>query len=135
MNQKLAVGLLEKYGHAVDVVDDGRDALAAVESQALRPGPDGRPDAGNGRPGGDAGHPRTGERARRTRADRGHDRPRHERRPRALPGSGHGQLRRQADPRQGVVRDDCPSAPGIQVPTGRTSRCHPATPLGKEELP
>ncbi len=33
VNQKLAVGLLEKYGHTVDVVGDGRAALAAVESQ------------------------------------------------------------------------------------------------------
>ncbi|MHB0959019.1 MAG: response regulator [Pirellulaceae bacterium] len=32
VNQKLAVGLLEKYGHRVDVVADGRGALAAVES-------------------------------------------------------------------------------------------------------
>ena len=33
VNQKLAVGLLEKHGHHVDVVGDGRGALAAVESQ------------------------------------------------------------------------------------------------------
>jgi two-component system sensor histidine kinase/response regulator len=33
VNQKLAVGLLEKYGHAVDVVADGRAALAVVESK------------------------------------------------------------------------------------------------------
>ena len=32
VNQKLAVGLLEKYGHHVEVVGDGRAALAAVES-------------------------------------------------------------------------------------------------------
>ena len=33
VNQKLAVGLLEKYGHHVEVVGDGRAALAAVESK------------------------------------------------------------------------------------------------------
>jgi CheY-like chemotaxis protein len=32
VNQKLAVGLLQKFGHRVDVVGDGRAALAAVES-------------------------------------------------------------------------------------------------------
>lgn len=33
VNQKLAVGLLQKYGHTVDVVGDGRAALATVETQ------------------------------------------------------------------------------------------------------
>jgi len=33
VNQKLAVGLLEKQGHTIDVVTDGRAALAAVETQ------------------------------------------------------------------------------------------------------
>jgi PAS domain S-box-containing protein len=33
VNQKLAVGLLEKHGHRVEVVGDGRAALAAVESK------------------------------------------------------------------------------------------------------
>ena len=33
VNQKLAVALLETHGHAVTVVGNGRDALAAVESQ------------------------------------------------------------------------------------------------------
>ena len=33
VNQKLAVGLLEKYGHQVDVVGNGRAALAAVQSK------------------------------------------------------------------------------------------------------
>jgi len=31
-NQRLAVGLLEKWGHSVVVVDNGRDAVSAVES-------------------------------------------------------------------------------------------------------
>jgi two-component system, sensor histidine kinase and response regulator len=34
VNQKLAVGLLEKHGHTVDVVTDGRAALAAVAAHA-----------------------------------------------------------------------------------------------------
>ncbi len=33
VNQKLAIGLLQKFGHQVDVVADGRAALAAVESR------------------------------------------------------------------------------------------------------
>jgi len=32
VNQKLAVGLLEKHGHAVVVANDGREAIAAMES-------------------------------------------------------------------------------------------------------
>jgi CheY-like chemotaxis protein len=32
VNQKLAVGLLEKYGHSVDVASDGQQALAALEN-------------------------------------------------------------------------------------------------------
>ncbi len=33
INQKLAVGLLEKYGHTVLVVNHGREAIAALQSQ------------------------------------------------------------------------------------------------------
>ena len=33
VNQKLAVGLLEKYGHSVVVANDGREAIAAMEAQ------------------------------------------------------------------------------------------------------
>jgi CheY-like chemotaxis protein len=33
VNQKLAVALLEKHGHAVTVASDGREALAAIEAQ------------------------------------------------------------------------------------------------------
>jgi len=35
VNQKLAVGLLEKDGHTVTVVDNGQDCLAALEGQAF----------------------------------------------------------------------------------------------------
>ncbi len=35
VNQKLAVGLLEKYGHTVVVVNHGREAIATLESQAF----------------------------------------------------------------------------------------------------
>jgi len=35
VNQKLAVGLLEKYGHTVVVANDGRQAIAALDAQAF----------------------------------------------------------------------------------------------------
>jgi two-component system sensor histidine kinase/response regulator len=35
VNQKLAVALLEKYGHSVCVANNGREALAALESQGF----------------------------------------------------------------------------------------------------
>ena len=53
-------------------------------SEALRPGADGRADAGDGRLRSDRRHPRSSEQAtRRPRADHRHDRPRHEGRPRS----------------------------------------------------
>ena len=55
----------------------------------------GLPDAGDGRLRGDDGDPLTRE-GHRAAADRGHDRARHEGRPRALPGRGHGRLPVQA---------------------------------------
>ena len=49
VNQKLALFLLEKEGHTVVVANDGREALAALETRPIRYRADGRPDAGNGR--------------------------------------------------------------------------------------
>ena len=66
VNQKLVVALLEREGHAVTVAGNGREALAALESQNVRPGADGRADAGDGRPGGDRGD------SRRERQSGGH---------------------------------------------------------------
>ena len=96
VNQKLAVRLLEKRGHPVD---GGRQRPGG----AGRPGPgavrrraDGRADAGDGRLRGDRRHPRAGAGDRRAPPDHRHDGPRHEGRPRALPGGRHGRLRLQA---------------------------------------
>ena len=63
VNQKLAVRLLEKRGHTVVVAGNGREALAALERRAVRPGADGRADAGDGRLRGDRRDPRPRERA------------------------------------------------------------------------
>ena len=103
VNQKLAVGLLDKQGHAVTVANNGREAVAALETQPFdlvlmdvqMPEMDGL----------EATAAIRAARAadRRPRADHRHDRPRHEGRPRALPGGRHGRLRRQADPRRRAV--------------------------------
>ena len=50
--------LLEHQGHVVVVAGDGRAALDRLEGGGLRPGADGCPDAGDGRPRGRRGHPR-----------------------------------------------------------------------------
>ncbi len=47
VNQKLAAGLLERRGHRVFVANNGREALAALDSQSFDPRADGCPDAGN----------------------------------------------------------------------------------------
>ena len=47
VNQKLASRLLEKEGHSVVLVSDGRLAVAAFESRGLRPDSDGCADAGD----------------------------------------------------------------------------------------
>ena len=45
VNCRIAVLMLGKAGHQVDVVDDGARAVAALRRARLRPGPDGRADA------------------------------------------------------------------------------------------
>ena len=49
VNQKLAVRLLEKRGHPVEVAGNGQEALGVLEDQRVRPGADGRADARDGR--------------------------------------------------------------------------------------
>jgi len=70
----------------------------------LRPRPDGRADAQDGRHRDHARHPRSGKERRRARPDHRLDRARHGPRPRELPAGGHGRLSGQADPARGPAR-------------------------------
>ena len=54
VNQKLATRLLGRMGYDADLAGNGIEAIDAVEPSALRPGADGRSDAGDGWPGGDS---------------------------------------------------------------------------------
>ena len=66
---------------------------------------------------------------RRPHPDHRHDRPRHEGRPRALPGGGHGRLRLQAAPAPGALRGPwrtwCPRPPS-PAPRRPSRRPEPA---------
>ena len=100
-NQKLAAYILQDRGHTVEIAGDGQQALrmtrrtvttlsswtckcrawtARKATAAIRARDAGRP----------------------PRAHHRHDRPRHEGRPRALPGRRHGRLPEQADRRAGT---------------------------------
>ena len=97
VNQRVACAMLAKRGHHVTVVDDGRRAVEAAGVGDVRPGPDGRADAGDERLRGHRGNPQQRARHRAPSAHRGHDRPRDVWRPRALSRRGHGRLHHQAD--------------------------------------
>ena len=71
---------------------------------ALRHGPDGRADARDGRPGGHCCDPAVGGRLRRAHPDHRHDRKRHERRSRTMPGRRHGRIPQQTRPAARTVR-------------------------------
>ncbi len=105
VNQQLAVQLLQKHGHTVHVTENGRDAIAALQTRRLRPDPDGRADARDGRPGsGDRNSPH-GDPHWRTHSDRRDDGSRDGRRPREMSGLRNGRLRRQAHRSEIVPRD------------------------------
>ncbi len=57
VNQRVAVGLLQRRGHEVTVVSTGVEALDAIEERHVRRGADGRADAGDGRLRSDRHHP------------------------------------------------------------------------------
>ena len=81
--------------------------------RTVRPRAHGRADAGDGRADRDCRDPPPRSRHRPPRADHRHDRPRHEGRPRGLPGRRHGRLCPQADSGRRVVgRDRRHGGPG-----------------------
>ncbi len=77
-----------------------------VRPGRLRPGADGRPDAGDGRPDRDPPHPRLDPAGRRDHADHRHDRQRASRADRHLPRGRHGRPPRQADEPGRAAADD-----------------------------
>ena len=98
VNQRVALHILRKANHSVHAVVNGRDAVEALEREPFdlvlmdvqMPVMDGL-EATTAI--------RTREKVSGKRADRGDDGPRHGRRPRPLPGGGHGRIHRQAGPR------------------------------------
>ena len=57
INQRVARALLEQLGHRVDVVANGKRSRRRAQPKTLRPGADGRADAGDGWLRGDRRHP------------------------------------------------------------------------------
>ena len=106
VNQRLAIGLLKKQGHTVDVVVDGSEAVDAATQRRLRPRADGRADARHGRPGSHSLDSPGRAKHRPTHTDHRHDSPRDERRPRALPRRWHGRIPFQTNPRPGTDQRD-----------------------------
>ena len=108
VNQTVACRLLEKRGHSVRVVDNGRAAVDEWERNAFdvvlmdvqMPELDGLAATAA---------IRQREQAGAANSDHRPDRPRHQRGPRTLPGRRHGRLRFQADPQPGIVRRACRS--------------------------
>ena len=88
--------MLDKRGYTVEFAANGAEASRRARA-LVRARAHGLPDAGDGRLRGHRRDPQPRD-AATTTADRRHDRPRHEGRPRALPGRRHGRLPLQADP-------------------------------------
>ena len=136
-NQKLAVGLLTKFGHRVTVAGNGREAVDVLARPKLRRGADGRADARDGRPGGDPRDPRPRGRPRPPHADHRHDRTGDEGGQRPLPRRRHGLLPVQADPLAAGARNDRarpenrpPRPPNHRPPNHR----HPNSPRAARPL-
>ena len=90
INQRVARRFLERLGCEVQVVGDGRQAVEAYRAQQLHVHTDGHADAGHGRPGSDAAHPRAGDRRSEAHTDRRAHRQRDDGYARALPGGRDG---------------------------------------------
>jgi hypothetical protein len=58
MNREVAELLLQETGLVVDTAENGLEAVDKAAANDYDPDPDGRADAGHGRPRGHAGHPR-----------------------------------------------------------------------------
>jgi hypothetical protein len=111
--------MLEELGHQVDVVENGAAGGGRLRAHALRPDPDGRPHARDGRrhrhPPDPRRRPARGAGAGPAPDDRRAHRQRQRRRPQPLPGLRHGRLPDQADRRHPAAlppepRDRAPAA-------------------------
>jgi PAS domain S-box-containing protein len=100
VNRKVAVALLARLGAEVGVAMHGGEAIRLAD-RSLGPLPDGLPDARGGRLPGHRGDPRPrGAQRGRAAADHRHDRQRHGRGSRALPGRRDGRPRAEAGDRR-----------------------------------
>ena len=86
VNQKLAVAVLETPGTPGYHRQQRQGGPGGPGGGQVRPDPDGRADAGNGRPGSNGRHPRSRKTDRRPRPDHRDDGPCPQRRPSAVPG-------------------------------------------------